>query len=162
MPQTIVVPPPTDVTIKPAGGTFTFSVTTTCNICFGTATPPGSFPDLENQTFQWQQGSAHSFPIPPNVGDELPYNTSSPGVICKASRITDTGKVIVVGSGGLIKRKKKPAPKKKKAAKKSASKKAPSKSAAKRKAAPKKKSPAKKKATAKKAKKATKPSRRKR
>lgn len=149
MPQTITVPPATDETIKPAGGTFDIYVASTCNICFGTATPPGSFPELEDQTFEWQQGTTHSFPIPPNVGDSLPFNTSSPGVVCKPSNITDNGKVIVVGSGVVTRKKKsKPKPKKaavkkpaakKTAAKKTASRKAASKTAAKRKAAPKKK-----------------------
>jgi hypothetical protein len=166
MPQTITVPPATDETIEPAGGTFAFYVASTCNICFGTATPPGSYPELENQTFQWLQGTTHSFPIPPNVGDSLPFNTSSPGVVCKPSNITDNGKVIVVGTGILTRKKKsKPKPRKaavkkpaakKTASKKTASRKAASKTAAKRKAAPKKKAPAKKKATAKKAKKAAK------
>lgn len=156
MPQTITVPPATDETITPAGGTFAFYVASNCNVCFGTATPPGSFPELENQSFQWQQGTTHSFPIPPNVRDSVPYNTSSPGVVCKPSNITDNGKVIVVGTGVLPRKKKsKPKPKKaavkKPAAKKTASRKTASKKAAKRKAPPKKKAPARKKASTKKA-----------
>jgi len=161
MTQIISLPPATDVTIKPAGGSFAFYLTSTSNVCFGTANPAGSFPSLENQTFLWQAGSTVTFPIPSSVGAKLPYNASNPGVVCTAGGITDNGKIIVVGSG-MIKRKKKSKAKPKKAAKKSASKKTASKTPAKRKAAPKKKSAAKKKATAKKAKKATKPSRRRR
>jgi hypothetical protein len=162
MTQIISVPPATDVTIKPAGGTFAFSVSSTCNVCFGTANPAGSFPSLEKKTFLWQVGSTETFPIPSAVGAWLPYNTSNPGVVCTVAGIADNGKVIVVGSG-MIKRKKKSKAKPKKAAKKAVSKKAVSKTAAKRKAVPKKKAPAKKKAKAKKAaKKGKKASRRKR
>jgi hypothetical protein len=150
MTQIISLPPATDVTIKPAGGSFAFYLTSTSNVCFGTANPAGSFPSLENQTFLWQAGSTVTFPIPSSVGAKLPYNASNPGVVCTAGGITDNGKIIVVGSG-MIKRKKKSKAKPKKAAKKAASKKAVSKTAAKRKAAPKKKAPAKKKAKAKKA-----------
>lgn len=168
MTQTITVPPATDVTIKPPGGTFAFYLASTCNVCFGTANPAGSFPALEGKSFLWQMGSTETFPIPSRVGASLPYNTSNPGVVCTVAGIADNGKVIIVGSG-MTKRKKKakPAPKKaakkKTASKKTASKKASSKTAAKRKAAPKKKAPAKKKATAKKAaKKGKKANRRKR
>jgi hypothetical protein len=137
MTQTISIPPAVGVTIKPAGGEFAFYVTATTNVCFGTADPAGSFPDLEDQTFEWATGSTHTFPIPADVGAELPYNTSSPGTVCSAVDPTDTGKVIVVGSSMRPKTKSKPKPKKT-AVKKAASKKSGSKTAAKRKAAPKK------------------------
>ncbi len=161
MPQTITVPPASPETITPPGGTFAFYVASNCNVCFGTATPPGSFPELENKTFAWAQGSTHSYPIPPNVGDSLPYNTSNPGVVCLPEGITENGKVIIVGSGMSAGQKpkkaavKKPAAKKtvakKTAAKKPTSRKAPTKKPAKRKAVPKKKAPAKKKVAKKKA-----------
>ena len=132
-------------------------MTATTNVCFGTASPAGSFPDLEDETFEWLIGSTHTFPIPADVGAELPYNTSSPGNICTAVDPAANGKVIIVGSSmqpkpqTKTKSKSKPKPKKKAAVKK-ASKKASSKAAAKRKAAPKKaakKSKAKPKAKAK-------------
>jgi hypothetical protein len=160
MPQTITVPPATNETITPAGGTFAFYADSTCNVCFGTADPAGSFPDLEDQTFTWQVGTTHTFPIPSEVDASLPYNTSAQGVTCTVSGIADNGKVIIVGSGISSQKKSEPKPKKaavkkpaakKTVAKKTASKKAATKTAAKRKAVPKKKAPAKKKATAKKA-----------
>ncbi len=156
-PQIINIPPAAGSTIKPAGGEFAFYVTATTNVCFGTASPAGSFPDLEDETFEWLIGSTHTFPIPADVGAELPYNTSSPGNICTAVDPAANGKVIIVGSSmqpkpqTKTKSKSKPKPKKKAAVKK-ASKKAGSKAAAKRKAAPKKaakKSKAKPKAKAK-------------
>ena len=158
-PQIINIPPAAGSTIKPAGGEFAFYVTATTNVCFGTASPAGSFPDLEDETFEWLIGSTHTFPIPADVGAELPYNTSSPGNICTAVDPAANGKVIIVGSSmqqkpqtkTKSKSKSKPKPKKKAAVKK-ASKKAGSKAAAKRKAAPKKaakKSKAKPKAKAK-------------
>ena len=142
-PQIINIPPAAGSTIKPAGGEFAFYVTATTNVCFGTASPAGSFPDLEDETFEWLIGSTHTFPIPADVGAELPYNTSSPGNICTAVDPAANGKVIIVGSSmqpkpqTKTKSKSKPKPKKKAAVKK-ASKKAGSKAAAKRKAAPKK------------------------
>ncbi len=142
-PQIINIPPAAGSTIKPAGGEFAFYVTATTNVCFGTADPAGSFPDLEDETFEWLIGSTHTFPIPADVGAELPYNTSSPGNICTAVDPAANGKVIIVGSSmqpkpqTKTKSKSKPKPKKKAAVKK-ASKKAGSKAAAKRKAAPKK------------------------
>jgi hypothetical protein len=138
-PQIINIPPAAGTTIKPAGGEFAFYVTATTNVCFGTASPAGSFPDLEDETFEWLIGTTHTYPIPADVGAELPYNTSNPGNICTAVDPTDNGKVIVVGSSARLKpnTKSKPKPKKKTAVKK-ASKKASSKAAAKRKAAPKK------------------------
>jgi len=156
-PQIINIPPAAGSTIKPAGGEFAFYVTATTNVCFGTASPAGSFPDLEDETFEWLIGSTHTYPIPADVGAELPYNTSSPGNICTAVDPAANGKVIIVGSSmqpkpqTKTKSKSKPKPKKKAAVKK-ASKKAGSKAAAKRKAAPKKaakKSKAKPKAKAK-------------
>jgi hypothetical protein len=160
MPQTITIPPATDATIEPAGGSFAFYVASTCNVCFGSANPAGSFPSLEDQTFLWQVGSTHTFPIPSDVDASLPYNTSMAGVACTVASIGDNGKVIIVGSGmGASKKKSKPVakpktkktPAKKSAAKKTASKKAATKTTAKRKAAPKKKAPAKKKVAVKKA-----------
>jgi hypothetical protein len=140
-PQIINIPPAAGTTIKPAGGEFAFYVTATTNVCFGTASPAGSFPDLEDETFEWLIGSTHTFPIPADVGAELPYNTSNPGNVCTAVDPTANGKVIIVGSSmqpkPQAKTKSKPKPKKKAAVKK-ASKKANSKAAAKRKAAPKK------------------------
>jgi hypothetical protein len=171
MTQTISVPPATDETILPAGGTFAIYVSSTCNVCFGTASPPGSFPELENKSFLWQYGTTHTFPIPARVGASLPYNTSNPANVCTVTGIADNGKVIVVGSGVLPRKKKsksKPKkaavkkPAKKTASKKTASKKAASRTAAKRKVAPKKKSPARKKATRKAVKKGKKTIRRKR
>ena len=160
MPQTITVPPATDETIEPAGGTFAFYVTSTCNICFGTATPPGSYPELENQTFQWLQGTTHSFPIPPNVGDSLPFNTSS-RVLCANRQTSPTTARLSSSAPAYSRVRRSPSrsrrrPRvKKPAAKKTASKKTASKKAAKRKAAPKKKAPAKKKASPKAAKKSS-------
>ena len=163
-PQVISIPPAVGATIKPAGGEFEFYVTATTNVCFGTASPAGSYPDLENQAFIWSIGSTHTFPIPDDIGAELPYNTSTPGTPCTTVDPTATGKVIIVGSGMTQKPQTKSKPKaKKKAVKKTASRKGGSKAAAKRKAAPKKaakKSKAKAKAKPKGKKKSAKKSRR--
>lgn len=110
----INIPPAVGATISPPGGTFVFVVGSNCTVCFGTATPPGSFPDLENQTFQWAAGSTHPFPIPPNVNDSIPYNTAAPGTPCLATDPSAIGRIIIVGSGfGATTRKEKakPAPK---------------------------------------------------
>jgi len=161
MPQTITVPPASEETITPPGGTFAFYVASTCNVCFGTADPAGSFSELENQSFLWQVGTTHTYPIPAEVNASLPYNTSSAGVACTVTGIADNGKVIIVGSGmGGSRKKSKAKPQKaavkkpaakREAAKKPASKQAAKKTAAKRKAAPKKKAVAKKKVAVKKA-----------
>jgi hypothetical protein len=99
MPNIISIPPAADATIYPSGGTFTFVVVSNCTVCFGTATPPGSFPGLENQTFQWTAGTTHPFPVPPSVDDHIPYNTSPPGMPCSPYGPELTGKIIIVGSG---------------------------------------------------------------
>jgi hypothetical protein len=100
MPTNIInIPPAADATIYPSGGTFAFVVGSNCTVCFGTATPPGSFPTLENQTFQWTAGSSFRYPVPSTVGADLPYNTSAPGTPCLAMGPQDIGRIIHVGSG---------------------------------------------------------------
>ncbi len=100
MPTNVInIPPAVDATVYPSGGTFAFVVGSNCTVCFGTATPPGSFPALENQTFQWMAGSSFRYPVPSTVGAELPYNTSAPGTPCLAIGPQDIGRIIHVGSG---------------------------------------------------------------
>lgn len=138
----INIPPAVDATIYPSGGTFAFVVGSNCTVCFGTATPAGSFPTLENQTFQWAGGSSHPYPVPSTAGAELPYNTSGPATPCFVMGPPDIGRIIHVGSGmgaPAQKRKSKPARKVK----------AKPKTKAKPKAAPKTKTKAKSKSKAK-------------
>lgn len=154
--NTINIPPAADATISATNGAdFCFEVSSTsggCTVCFGTADPEGSFPDLENQTFNWAAGSSHCYPVPPDVGASLSYNTSGYATPCMVADPADTGKVIHVGSSmgsakpqstGMAKAKAKPA---KKSAKVTAKSKAPAKAKAKSKAKPKAKAKAKAKA----------------
>lgn len=142
MPNIISIPPAVDATIYPSGGTFTFVVSSNCTVCFGTATPAGSFPGLEGNTFNWTSGSTHQYPVPSTAGANLPYNTSNPGTPCSTVGPSEAIRTIHTGSGfGSTKGKSaaKPAPKVK----------ARPKTKAKAKAAPKTKTKAKSKSKAK-------------
>ncbi len=92
---TIDIPPAEDATIS--GATFTFDVSSACTVCFGTADPEGSFGELENQTYNWTAGSTHQYPVPPDVGATLPYNTSQ-GTPCSVVEPSETVRTIHVGS----------------------------------------------------------------
>jgi hypothetical protein len=94
---TIDIPPAEDATIT--GETFTFDVSSDCTVCFGTADPAGTFPELEDQTFEWTAGSTHQYPVPSTEGADLPYNTSDPGTPCSAVGPSDIGRTIHTGSG---------------------------------------------------------------
>ncbi len=142
----IDIPPAVDYTLDPDKPTFSFNVSSACTACFGTATPKGSFPGLEDKNLSWEASSQHTFPIPIVADASLPYCTAGPNATCDPSPLSDTGKVIVIGDGlalsGSKARKpakktesksavkkgtgvsKKTAPAKKKAAKKAAPKKA--------------------------------------
>jgi len=94
---TIDIPPAVDETVDP--GTITFDVSSNCTVCFGTATPAGSFPDLEDETFEWTAGITYG-PYTADTADaSIPYNTSSPGTPCSTVGPAATAHTIHVGSG---------------------------------------------------------------
>lgn len=98
MPNTTIdIPPAVDETVDP--GTITFYVSSNCTVCFGTANPAGSFPDLEDETFDWTAGTTHG-PYTADTADaNLPYNTSAVGTPCSTVGPWDAVKTIHVGSG---------------------------------------------------------------
>lgn len=101
MSNTIEVPPAVDDTLDPDEPTFAFDVTEETTICFGTADPAGSFPQLENKTFTWDADTLHEYSTPSTEGATLPYNTSAPGTACSPSGLGDIGHTISVGQGGM-------------------------------------------------------------
>jgi len=154
----IDIPPAVGKTVSP--GTITFDVSSDCTVCFGTANPAGSFPDLEDETFEWTVGTYG--PYTANTADaEIPYNTSAPGTACSTAGPWDNVKTIHVGSGfgsvkgkataktgGKTKAKAKPKPKPKAKAKLVSKAKPAPKTKAKSKAKPKPKTKAKPKSKA--------------
>ncbi len=97
--NSISIPPAVNATIYPSLGTFAFVVTANCTACFGTATPPGSFPDLENKTLPYTAGLTYRYAVPDEEGARITYNTSNPQTPCIVTDMPQTGKVIIVGSG---------------------------------------------------------------
>ena len=137
MTQIILLPSAaSETTIKPAGGSYGFQVNQNCTVCFGTASPPGSFPPIEGNTYQWKTGITYGPYTIPNVDDSLPYNTAAPNSPCNPGGIQDIGHVIIVGAGVTGRTRARKKGKKSPAKKKSAGKKAGAKSV--KKSAPKK------------------------
>lgn len=99
---TIDIPPAANKTVDP--GTITFDVSSACTVCFGTANPSGSFPDLEGNTWNWAGGSTQGPYVADTANATLPYNTSNQGNPCDPEGLTDTGHTITVGSGLLTAR----------------------------------------------------------
>ncbi len=93
----IDIPPAVGKTVSP--GTITFDVSSDCTVCFGTADPAGSFPDLEDETFEWTGGLTYG-PYTADTADaEIPYNTSDPGTPCSTVGPAAAVHTIHVGSG---------------------------------------------------------------
>jgi hypothetical protein len=93
----IDIPPASNETVDP--GTITFDVSSNCTVCFGTANPAGSFPDLENETFEWTAGSSYGPYAADTANANLPYNTSAVGTPCSTVGPWDAVKTIHIGSG---------------------------------------------------------------
>src|SRR5271168_2307939 len=93
----IDIPPAVGETVSP--GTITFDVSSNCTVCFGTANPAGSFPDLENETFEWTAGSSYGPYAAATANANLPYNTSAVGTPCSTVGPWDAVKTIHIGSG---------------------------------------------------------------
>jgi hypothetical protein len=151
---TIDIPPATDES-APAG-TISFYVSSNCTVCFGTANPAGSFPDLEGHTWNWSANTTYG-PYTANTANAtLPYNTSGQGNPCDPEGLADIGHTITITSGMATARttakpkaKAKPKPKPKVKARVVAKAKPAPKTKAKSKAKPKPKPKAKPKAKAK-------------
>ncbi len=94
----IDIPPAEDKTVSP--GTITFDVSSNCTVCFGTASPAGSFPDLEDETFEWTTAGSPYGPYAADTANaSLPYNTSNPGTPCSTVGVAGNVHNIHVGSG---------------------------------------------------------------
>ena len=136
MAQNITIPPASNQTLLPSNAEFQFTVTQNCTVCFSAASTPGTFPGIAGRTFQCAAGQLLGpYPIPSITGADVHFNTSAPNSICNPQGLSDTGRVIVVGTGVVPKKRSKKKAKKAPAKKKSAAKKAPSKTAARRKPA---------------------------
>src|SRR5690242_4590247 len=134
MAQNINIPSSSNQTLIPSNAEFQITATQACTACFSAASTPGTFPGIAGKTFQCVIGTILGpYPIPGITGAYVYFNTSAPNSVCIPNSPSDTGHVIVVGSG--VKKRSKKKAKKSPAKKKTAAKKASSKTAARRKPA---------------------------
>src|SRR5215813_13638083 len=133
MAQNISIPPASTQTLLPSNAEFQLTATQSCTVCFSVASTPGAFGAIAGKTFQCAMGQVLGpYPIPGTTGASVHFNTSAPNSVCNPQGPSDTGHVIVVGTGRKRPKKKS---KKSPAKKKSAAKKASSKTASRRKPA---------------------------